>query len=125
MYLTQGVNNRGSCNGRIYGDSLYFLLIFSVNLTLLYKNKVHSLRQEGVGDEPEPSKRKVRGLKAWWKAQRVPKPGGQGQGNVLGVFRTCRETRVGKEQGWAGESCRTSLRGRMTQGPFEPRSAIA
>lgn len=41
MYLTQGVNNRGNCHGRIYGDSLYFLLIFSVNLTLLYKNKVH------------------------------------------------------------------------------------
>lgn len=47
--------------------------------------------REGVGDEPEPSKRSARGLKAWWKYSEKHKAWGQGQGNVVGVFRTCRE----------------------------------
>lgn len=78
-----------------------------------------------MGDEPEPSRWKVRGLKAWWKAQKYQSLRGRGKVMCLVCFRTCRETRVGKEQGWAGESCRTSLRGRRTQGPSEQRSAIA
>lgn len=77
-----------------------------------------------MGDEPEPSKRKIKERTAkQWKAQRVPKPGGRGR-CVLGCVEPA-GVRVGKEQGWAGgRLLKFSLRGRMTQGPFEPRSAV-